>query len=160
VEITVEVNAERRTVDVEPRMLLVHLLRDVLGLPGARVGCDTSNCGACAVLVDGVPVKSCGMLAVMVDGRSVTTVEGLGGPAGPDPLQTAFADAGAVQCGFCTPAMLLVSRALLERTPAPTEDDVRHALAGNLCRCTGYEPIVEAVMRAAPSTAKAAEGAR
>ena len=143
--ITVTVNGESREADVEPRLLLVHLLRDVFGLTGTHIGCDTSNCGACTVLVDGAPVKSCTMLAVQADGHAVTTVEGLGTPSELDPVQEGFSVEHGLQCGFCTPGMMMSARALLDRDPDPSEEDVRWALSGNLCRCTGYQNIVNAV---------------
>ena len=147
--ITVTVNGERRVVEVEPRLLLAHLLREGLGLTGTHLGCDTTNCGACTVLVDGAPVKSCTMLAVQADGREVTTVEGLGTASELDPVQEGFSVEHGLQCGFCTPGMMLSARALLDREPDPSEEDVRWALSGNLCRCTGYQNIVKAVLWAA-----------
>jgi carbon-monoxide dehydrogenase small subunit len=147
--ITVTVNGERRVAEVEPRLLLAHLLRQGLALTGTHVGCDTTNCGACTVLYDGAPIKSCTMLAVQADGHEVTTVEGLGTPSELDPVQEGFAAEHGLQCGFCTPGMMLAARALLDRNPDPTEDDVRWALSGNLCRCTGYQNIVKAVLWAA-----------
>jgi carbon-monoxide dehydrogenase small subunit len=148
-EITVQVNGREHIHDVEPRLLLVHLLRDELGLTGTHWGCDTSNCGACTVWMDGVPVKSCTVLAVMADGRQVRTVEGLAGPDQLDPLQEAFAARHGLQCGFCTPGMLMTARWLLDRDPDPSEQDIREALSGQICRCTGYENIVRAVRSAA-----------
>jgi aerobic carbon-monoxide dehydrogenase small subunit len=148
-EITVQVNGREHIHDVEPRLLLVHLLRDELGLTGTHWGCDTSNCGACTVWMDGVPVKSCTVLAVMADGRQVRTVEGLAGPDQLDPLQEAFAARHGLQCGFCTPGMLMTARWLLDRDPDPSEQDIREALSGQICRCTGYENIVRAVRHAA-----------
>jgi carbon-monoxide dehydrogenase small subunit len=147
--ITVSVNGESRTVQIEPRLLLAHLLRQGLGLTGTHIGCDTTNCGACTVLYDGVPVKSCTMLAVQADGHEVTTVEGLGTPSELDPVQEGFSMEHGLQCGFCTPGMMLSAKALLERDPDPDEEDVRWALSGNLCRCTGYQNIVKAVLWAA-----------
>jgi aerobic carbon-monoxide dehydrogenase small subunit len=157
-EITVQVNGREHIRDVEPRLLLVHLLRDELGLTGTHWGCDTSNCGACTVWMDAVPVKSCTVLAVMADGRQVRTVEGLAGSGGPgaeglDPLQEAFAARHGLQCGFCTPGMLMTARWLLDRDPDPSERDIREALSGQICRCTGYENIVRAVQSAAEATA-------
>ena len=152
-QITVTLNGGQRTADVEPRLLLVHLIRDVLGQTGTHVGCDTTNCGACTVLLDGVPVKSCTMFAVQADGRSVTTVEGLGDGA-LHPIQAAFKEEHGLQCGFCTPGMMLVGKALLDRTTSPTEDDVRWAISGNICRCTGYVNIVKAVQYAAEKLRK------
>ncbi len=148
-EITVQVNGREHIHDVEPRLLLVHLLCDELGLTGTHWGCDTSNCGACTVWMDGVPVKSCTVLAVMADGRQVRTVEGLAGPDQLDPLQEAFAARHGLQCGFCTPGMLMTARWLLDRDPDPSEQDIREALSGQICRCTGYENIVRAVRSAA-----------
>jgi carbon-monoxide dehydrogenase small subunit len=130
-------------------MLLVHFLRDELGLTGTHWGCDTSNCGVCVVLVDGEPVKSCTQLAAMAAGHEVRTVEGLADGATLDPVQQGFMEEHGLQCGFCTPGMMLTSRALLNRNPDPTEEDVRWALSGNLCRCTGYQNIVKAVLWAA-----------
>jgi carbon-monoxide dehydrogenase small subunit len=139
------VNGEAREADVEPRFLLVHLLRDTFGLTGTHVGCDTSNCGACTVHIDGVSAKSCTMFAVQADGREVTTIEGMADGANLHPLQQAFWDQHGLQCGFCTPGMLLASKALLEENPDPSEEEIRWALSGNLCRCTGYQNIVNAV---------------
>ncbi len=147
--ITVTVNGERRVVEVEPRLLLAHLIREGLALTGTHLGCDTTSCGACTVLVDGVPVKSCTMLAVQADGCEVTTVEGLGTPSELDPVQEGFSVEHGLQCGFCTPGMMLTSKALLDANPDPSEEDVRWALSGNLCRCTGYQNIVKAVLWAA-----------
>jgi carbon-monoxide dehydrogenase small subunit len=147
--ITVSVNGESRTVQVEPRLLLAHLLRQGLGMTGTHIGCDTTNCGACTVLYDGVPVKSCTMLAVQADGHEVTTVEGLGTPSELDPVQEGFSMEHGLQCGFCTPGMMMSAKALLDRDPDPDEEDVRWALSGNLCRCTGYQNIVKAVLWAA-----------
>ena len=149
--ITVTVNGERRVVDVEPRLLLAHLLREGLALTGTHMGCDTTSCGACTVLVDGTPVKSCTMLAVQADGHEVTTVEGLGTPSELDPVQEGFSREHALQCGFCTPGMMMTSKALLEQNPDPSEEEVRWALSGNLCRCTGYQNIVKAILAAAPA---------
>ncbi len=147
--ITVNVNGEAHTVDVEPRLLLAHLLRQGLGLTGTHIGCDTTNCGACTVLYDGTPVKSCTMFAMQAEGHQVTTVEGLGTPSELDPVQEGFSLEHALQCGFCTPGMMLAAKALLARNPDPDEDDVRWGLSGNLCRCTGYQNIVKAVLWAA-----------
>jgi carbon-monoxide dehydrogenase small subunit len=147
--ITVTVNGEARTVAVEPRVLLAHLLRQGLALTGTHIGCDTTSCGACTVLVDGRPVKSCTMLAVQADGHEVTTVEGLAAASELHPLQEGFKEEHGLQCGFCTPGMMMSALALLERNPDPSEEDVRWALSGNLCRCTGYQNIVKAVLWAA-----------
>jgi aerobic carbon-monoxide dehydrogenase small subunit len=147
--VTITVNGETHTADIEPRLLLAHLLRQGLRLTGTHTGCDTTNCGACTVLVDGRPVKSCTMLAVQADGHEVTTVEGLGTPSALHPVQEGFKDEHGLQCGFCTPGMMLSAKALLDENPDPTEDEVRWALSGNLCRCTGYQNIVKAVLWAA-----------
>jgi len=157
VEITVDVNGVEHTVDAEPRMLLVHLLRDRLGLTGTHVGCDTSSCGACAVLLDGAPVKACTVLGVQADGRSITTVEGLKTNGTRDVVQQAFSDEHGLQCGFCTPGMMLVTKALLEANPDPSEDEIRWGLSGNLCRCTGYVNIVKSVQAAAARAATPAD---
>jgi carbon-monoxide dehydrogenase small subunit len=148
-EITVTVNGQEHSHEVEPRLLLVHFLRERLGLTGTHVGCDTSSCGACTVLVDGVPVKSCTHFAVQVDGREVKTVEGLAEGGQLHPIQQGFHEEHGLQCGFCTPGMMLVSAALLEENPSPTEDEIRWALSGNICRCTGYQNIVKSVQWAA-----------
>ena len=142
--IRVTVNGAAQSHDVEPRLLLVHYLRDVLGLTGAHVGCDTSQCGACTVLLDGQAVKSCTVLAVQTDGAEVTTIEGLAG-VGLHPLQQAFWDQHGLQCGYCTPGMIMAAYDLLRQHPQPTEDEIRHGLEGVLCRCTGYQHIVRAV---------------
>jgi carbon-monoxide dehydrogenase small subunit len=147
-QITVTINGTQRSGDVEARLLLVHHLRNA-GLTGTHIGCDTSNCGACTVLLDGKPVKSCTMLAVQADGRSITTVEGLRTNGQLDPVQQAFSQHHGLQCGFCTPGMMLVAKALLETTPDPSDEDVRWAISGNLCRCTGYMNIVESIRAAA-----------
>jgi aerobic carbon-monoxide dehydrogenase small subunit len=148
-EIAVTVNGQEHSLEVESRLLLVHLLREKLGLTGTHVGCDTSSCGACTVLVDGIPVKSCTHFAVQVDGREVKTVEGLAQGGELHPLQQGFHEEHGLQCGFCTPAMLLVSAALLDENPDPTEEEIRWALSGNICRCTGYQNIVKSVQWAA-----------
>jgi carbon-monoxide dehydrogenase small subunit len=147
--ITVTVNGEQRAVEVEPRLLLAHLLREGLGLTGTHIGCDTTNCGACTVLVDGRPTKSCTMLAVQADGHDVETVEGLATPNELHPVQEGFKEEHGLQCGFCTPGMMMSAKALLEENQNPTEEDVRWALSGNLCRCTGYQNIVKSVLWAA-----------
>ena len=151
-EIAVTVNGQEHSLEVEPRMLLVHLLREKLGLTGTHVGCDTTSCGACTVLVDGVPIKSCTHFAVQVDGREVKTVEGLAQGGQLHPIQEGFREEHGLQCGFCTPGMMLVSAALLEENPDPTEEEIRWALSGNICRCTGYQNIVKAVQWAAQKT--------
>ncbi len=147
--ITVTVNGTQRSLEVEPRLLLVHLLRENLHLTGTHVGCDTSSCGACTVLVDGVPVKSCSYFAVQVSGKTVTTVEGLAEGAQLHPIQEGFKEEHGLQCGFCTPGMMLVSAALLEENPDPTDQEIRWAISGNICRCTGYQNIVKSVQWAA-----------
>ena len=147
-DVTVTVNGTAYERDVEPRKLLIHFLRDDLYLTGSHVGCDTGNCGACSVILDGVLVKSCMLLAVQADGASVRTVEGLAPNGDLTPLQRSFNEHHALQCGYCTPGMLMSATALLERNPRPTEEDVRYALQGNICRCTGYVNIVEAVVAA------------
>ncbi|HEX6725663.1 MAG TPA: (2Fe-2S)-binding protein [Gaiella sp.] len=147
--VEVTVNGQARSADVEARLLLVHFLRQTLGLTGTHVGCDTTSCGACAVLVDGTPVKSCTMLAVQVDGAEITTVEGLVQGGQLHPIQQAFHEEHGLQCGFCTPGMMLTSVALLAENADPSDDEIRWALSGQICRCTGYQNIVAAVHRAA-----------
>ena len=147
--VTITVNGEKRTLDIEPRLLLAHLLRQGLELTGTHVGCDTTGCGACTVLLNGRPAKSCTVLAVQADGREVETVEGLASAQQLDPIQEGFKEEHGLQCGFCTPGMMLAAKALLECNPDPTEDDIRWALSGNICRCTGYQNIVKAVLWAA-----------
>jgi len=156
--ITLTLNGVSRTVDVEPRLLLAHLIRQGFKLTGTHTGCDTTNCGACTVLVDGTPVKSCTMLAVQADGHDVMTVEGLAGPSELHPIQEGFKDEHGLQCGFCTPGMMMTAKALLDRNPDPTEDEVRWALSGNLCRCTGYQNIVKAVLWAGEKLRDHADG--
>ena len=156
--ITVRVNGEAHTRDVEPRQLLVHFLREDLALTGTHWGCDTSNCGVCTVHLDGTPVKSCTVLAVMADGREVRTVEGLEGEA-LDPIQQGFIACHGLQCGFCTPGMLMTTRWLLDHNPHPSEEEIREAISGNLCRCTGYENIVRSVRWVAENSAAAAADA-
>jgi aerobic carbon-monoxide dehydrogenase small subunit len=146
--ISVTVDGTHRHGDVEPRRLLVHWLRDDLGLVGTPIGCDTSNCGACTVLIDGRSAKSCSVLAVQVDGKEVMTIQGLAGEGEWHPVQKAFKECHGLQCGYCTPGMVLASVDLLGENPNPTEDEVRHGLEGNLCRCTGYHNIVKAVLTA------------
>jgi carbon-monoxide dehydrogenase small subunit len=147
--INMKVNGATHRNDVEPRMLLVHYLREALSLTGVHVGCDTSQCGACTVIVDGLAVKSCTMFAVQADGADVLTIEGLGAIGKLHPLQSAFSEQHGLQCGFCTPGMIMTSYELLGRSPHPSEDEIRVALEGNLCRCTGYHNIVRAVQSAA-----------
>src|SRR5215470_11871209 len=147
--VKVTVNGTPRQADVESRLLLVHLLRENLRLTGTHIGCDTTHCGACTVLLDGVPVKSCTVLAVQADGRNVTTVEGLEKEGKLDPIQDGFFQEHGLQCGYCTPGMMLTSHALLKANPNPTEGDIRRAISGNLCRCTGYVNIVKSVQHAA-----------
>jgi carbon-monoxide dehydrogenase small subunit len=149
VEITIEVNGTTQTHDVEPRTLLVHFIRDVVGLTGTNVGCDTSSCGACTLHLDGEAVKSCTVLAVQADGSSITTIEGLAQGEQLHPMQQAFMECHALQCGFCTPGMVMASVGLLDENPHPSEAEVREGLEGNLCRCTGYHNIVKAVLSAA-----------
>jgi aerobic carbon-monoxide dehydrogenase small subunit len=149
VRVSLTVNGREQTADVEPRLLLVHFLRDKLGLTGTHVGCDTSNCGACTCHVDGEAVKSCTVLTVQADGAEVKTIEGMGQEGALHPLQDAFWKHHGLQCGYCTPGMIMAAADLIARTPNPSEHDVREALAGNLCRCTGYHNIVKAVRAAA-----------
>jgi aerobic carbon-monoxide dehydrogenase small subunit len=156
--ITLTVNGTPRDVLVEPRALLVHVLRDQLGLTGTHIGCDTSQCGACTVLVDGRAVKSCAMLAVQAHGCAITTIEQLGAN-GLHPLQKAFKEKHGLQCGFCTPGMILTALDLLGQKPDPTDEEIRHGLQGNLCRCTGYQNIVDAVCVAAIEMRAPASGA-
>jgi aerobic carbon-monoxide dehydrogenase small subunit len=146
--IQITVNGTTHTSEVEPRLLLAHYLREKLGLTGTNIGCDTSQCGACTVLLDGLAVKSCTVLAVQADGSSVTTIEGLKQDGHFHPVQNAFWEKHGLQCGFCTPGMILSSVALLQQNPHPTDEEIRHALDGNLCRCTGYQNIVAAVQYA------------
>jgi aerobic carbon-monoxide dehydrogenase small subunit len=147
--ITVTVNGTEREADVEPRLLLVHLLRDTFGLTGTHTGCDTSNCGACTIHVNGRSAKSCTMLAVQADGAEIRTIEGMEAGGKLHPLQQAFWDNHGLQCGFCTPGMIMQSAYVLDQNPDPTDDEVREGIAGNLCRCTGYVNIVKAVQQAA-----------
>jgi carbon-monoxide dehydrogenase small subunit len=149
VQITLSVNGEQRTADAEPRTLLVHFLRDQLGLTGTHWGCDTSNCGACVVLYDGQPVKSCTMLAAMAEGHEIRTVESLARDGKLDPVQEGFIAEHGLQCGFCTPGMMLTARALLDANPHPSDDEIRVAISGQICRCTGYKNIIAAVRWAA-----------
>lgn len=149
-DIKLNVNDKEHNIDVEPRTLLVYALREKCGLKGAHVGCDSSSCGVCTVVLDGnVPVKSCTMFAVQAEGHEVTTIEGIGGGANLHALQSAFHEEHGLQCGYCTPAMIMTSYALLKHNPDPTEEEIRFGLSGNLCRCTGYMNIVKAVQTAA-----------
>jgi aerobic carbon-monoxide dehydrogenase small subunit len=150
--VTITVNGEPRTAEVESRTLLVHLLREHLNLTGTHVGCDTSNCGACTVWLDGDAVKSCTLLAVQADGRDVTTIEGISENGDLHPMQRAFHEHHGLQCGYCTPGMVMTAIKLLEANPAPSDEEIRHGLEGNLCRCTGYENIVAAVRAASGVT--------
>ena len=148
--VAINVNGVPRSVEVEPRRLLVHLLRDDLSLTGTHIGCDTSQCGACTVLVDGAAVKSCTMLALQADGAAVTTIEGMAGGEGElHPLQVGFWEKHGLQCGFCTPGMIMAAADLLSRNPDPSDAEIRHAIEGNYCRCTGYQNIVAAIREAA-----------
>jgi carbon-monoxide dehydrogenase small subunit len=158
--VTITVNGRVWSQEVEPRLLLVHFLRDVAGLTGTKVGCDTSQCGTCTVLLDGVATKSCTCLTVQADSASVTTVEGLASGSTLHYLQEAFWTKHGLQCGFCTPGMLFAAHELLRVNPAPSADQIRHGLEGNLCRCTGYQNIVRAVQEAATTLANAPAGAR
>jgi carbon-monoxide dehydrogenase small subunit len=157
VQVTMTVNGTEVTRDVEPRLLLVHHLRETLGLTGTHWGCDTSNCGTCVVLVDGEPVKSCTQLAAMTAGHDVRTVEGMAANGTLDPVQQGFMEEHGLQCGFCTPGMMLTARALLDRNPDPSEPEIREAISGQICRCTGYATIVRSIRWAAehPATASA-----
>jgi carbon-monoxide dehydrogenase small subunit len=154
-KITVTINGERQTTEVEPRLLLVHYLRDVLGLTGTHVGCETSLCGACTVRLNGDAVKSCTLLAVQADGGEVTTIEGLANNGELHALQDGFWEEHGLQCGYCTPGMIMAASQLLERHPDPSDEQIRHGLEGNLCRCTGYQHIVNAVKHAAKKLAAA-----
>jgi len=153
VKVSMKVNGTERSGDVEPRVLLVDFLRSNLRLTGTHIGCDTTSCGACTVLLDGEPVKSCTLLAVQADGRQVATVEGLAQGAALSAIQDGFHQEHGLQCGFCTPGMMLVGNALLERNPNPTDDEIRWAISGNICRCTGYMNIVKAIQHAAKAKA-------
>jgi carbon-monoxide dehydrogenase small subunit len=148
-QVSITINGEEHTRDIEPRVLLVHFLREELGLTGTHWGCDTSNCGICTVQVDGLPVKSCTMLAARAAGHDVRTVEGLEGADGLDPVQQGFMNEHGLQCGFCTPGMMMTARALLDRNPHPSDTEIREAISGNLCRCTGYENIIRSIRWAA-----------
>lgn len=155
-EISVTVNGQQHHSSVEPRMLLVHYLRDVLDLTGTHIGCDTSQCGACTILVNGESVKSCTMFAVQADGAEITTIEGLAPEGSLHPIQEGFWEKHGLQCGFCTPGMIMASYNLLKNNPHPTEPEIRRALEGNICRCTGYQNIVRAVQYAADRMGEAA----
>ena len=152
-QIKLSVNGEKREADVEPRLLLVHLIREVFRLTGTHIGCDTTHCGACTILLDGRPVKSCTMFAVQAQGKELMTVEGLEQNGKLHPLQEGFVAEHGLQCGYCTPGMLMTSYAFLKKHPSPTEDEIRWAISGNLCRCTGYVNIVKAVQHAAAQIA-------
>jgi aerobic carbon-monoxide dehydrogenase small subunit len=154
VNVSMTVNGERITRDVEPRLLLVHFIRDTLGLKGTHWGCDTSNCGACVVLMDGRPVKSCTVLAVMCEGHEIRTVESLEVDGDLDAVQQGFHEHHALQCGFCTPGMQMTARGLLDRNPNPSDDEIRTAISGSICRCTGYKNIVAAIRWAAEHDAR------
>jgi carbon-monoxide dehydrogenase small subunit len=158
VHVHLNVNGVDHELDVEPRLLLVHALRDRLSLTGTHVGCDTSNCGACTVHIDGSAVKSCTVLAVQAEGSEVTTIEGIGTEDNLHPLQEAFWNDHGLQCGYCTPGMIMAAAGLLAENPDPTEDEVRHALEGNLCRCTGYHNIIKSVLDAAKGKTPALAG--
>jgi aerobic carbon-monoxide dehydrogenase small subunit len=158
-QITVTVNGVQHTTDIEPRLLLVHLIREKLELTGTHIGCDTTSCGACTVLLDGVPVKSCTMFGVQADGREIKTVEGLMEGGALHPVQAAFKEHHGLQCGFCTPGMMLIGSKLIEDNPEPSDDDVRMAISGNICRCTGYMNIVKAIQAAAKDRASQTAGA-
>ena len=155
-EITATVNGQSYTSTVEPRLLLVHYLRDVLGLTGTHIGCDTSQCGACTVHLDGQAVKSCTLFAVQADGHALRTIEGMANGAALHPLQEGFWEKHGLQCGYCTPGMIMTAADLLQRNPDPSDAEIRHALHGNLCRCTGYQHIIEAVRYAAERMAASA----
>jgi carbon-monoxide dehydrogenase small subunit len=149
IPVTITVNGKETSHSVEPRLLLVHYLRDLLGLTGTNVGCDTSQCGSCTVLMDGAAVKSCTVLAVQGDGSDVTTIEGLAANGQLHPIQQSFWDNHGLQCGFCTPGMIMTATEILKKNPKATEQEVRHGLEGNICRCTGYENIVKSIVSAA-----------
>jgi carbon-monoxide dehydrogenase small subunit len=153
--ISVNVNGVDHRHEVEPRLLLVHYLREVLALTGTHVGCETSICGACTVLIDGQAVKSCTMFAVQADGANITTIEGLAANGNLHPMQEGFWEQHGLQCGYCTPGMIMTATQIVDRNPSPTREEIRHGLEGNLCRCTGYQHIVEAVEYAAKKAAKA-----
>jgi len=156
VSISVTVNGKAQSAEVEPRTLLVSFLREQLGLTGTHIGCDTSSCGACVVHLNGESVKSCTVFAIQADGAEVTTIEGIGTDGNLHPMQIGFWEMHGLQCGYCTPGMIMTGISLLESTPNPTEEEIRHALDGNLCRCTGYQNIVKAIQYAAVNTGRAA----
>ena len=158
-QVTVTVNGDEQTTDVETRMLLVHLIREKLELTGTHIGCDTTNCGACTILLDGLPIKSCTMFGVQADGREIKTIEGLMEGTALHPVQAAFKEHHGLQCGFCTPGMMLIGSKLIEDNPEPSDDDVRRAISGNICRCTGYMNIVKAIQAAAKDRASQTAGA-
>ena len=153
-KITLTINGKTHSHDVEPRRLLIHYLREAIALTGPHIGCETSLCGACTVQLDGKAVKSCAMFAVQADGADIVTIEGLAAGGELDPMQVAFWNEHGLQCGFCTPGMIMASKQILERNPHPSEEEIRHGLEGNLCRCTGYQHIVNAVKAAAASAGK------
>ncbi|HLZ68528.1 MAG TPA: (2Fe-2S)-binding protein [Dehalococcoidia bacterium] len=155
--VSITINGKTYEREVEPRLLLVHFLRDELGLTGTHIGCDTSQCGACTILLDGIAVKSCTMFAVQVSGRSLTTVEGLAQGGQLHPVQEGFWEEHGLQCGYCTPGMIMSSVGLLNANPSPSEQEIRHAIHGNLCRCTGYQHIVNAVQYASKKMAEVAK---
>jgi carbon-monoxide dehydrogenase small subunit len=157
--ITVTVNGERQTRTIEARTLLVHFIRETLGLTGTHIGCDTTSCGACTVSLDGQAVKSCTVFAVQADGSTVETIESLAATGTLHPLQEGFWEKHGLQCGFCTPGMIMSARCLLQRNPRPSEDEIRHGISGNLCRCTGYNKIVEAIQYAADKLGAQGKGA-
>lgn len=159
VNVSVTINGEQRSAECEGRTLLVHFIREQLGLTGTHWGCDTSNCGVCVVSVDGQPVKSCTMLAAMADGAEITTIEGLEGDDGLHPIQQGFMECHGLQCGFCTPGMMIAAKSLLESNPNPTEHEIRDGLSGQLCRCTGYDGIVKSVEWAAERISSTEQGA-
>ena len=153
-KIELTINGKTHSHDVEPRLLLIHYLREAIGLTGPHIGCETSLCGACTVQLDGKAVKSCAMFAVQADGADIVTIEGLASGGELDPMQVAFWNEHGLQCGFCTPGMIMASKQILDRNPHPSEEEIRHGLEGNLCRCTGYQHIVNAVKAAAASAGK------
>ncbi len=157
-KVTITTNGVTSSHDVEPRLLLVHYLREVLGLTGTHIGCDTSSCGACTIMLNGLAVKSCAVLAVQADGAKIGTVEGLATDGKLHPIQEAFWEEHGLQCGFCTPGMMITALQILERHPQPTEDQIRHGLEGNLCRCTGYQHIINSVQSAARKMAQTPGG--